>query len=502
VKFGTRLTISMILPIVLLIAGFGYLDEKRTREHYREELRREGRVIARTVQLAMEDALKTRNIEDVKELVDHITGFERVYGVRLFTAEGRLLYQSKILETQPFLSADVLKEVLATRRPGERQRAIDGQQVLSYIVPLSAPDSSLYGAVQLLQLESFIGEEVRSARQSITALTLLMIIVSGAVIIAVTQVVVTRPIGDFVSRIRAIHTDDAAARVPESGGDELRRLAREFNALWKRLADSHTSLLAAQEERRQAELRLKNAERLAALGQLAAGLAHEIGTPLNVIIGRTDMVRRRVKDPEIERNLKIVSDQINRISRIVGSMLQFAQVKELNPVAVDVTELMRSVIEFLEQRLQEADVRVEWKAASALPPVSADRDQIFEVFLNLTLNALDALEAGGTLVIETERVERPHPDDNGPPREYVATRLRDNGAGIRAEDLARIFDPFFTTKTIGRGTGLGMSVSYGIVREHEGWMEVESRLEHGTQVTVFLPVTRHVAALPALEIRT
>jgi two-component system NtrC family sensor kinase len=487
-RFGTRLTLSMVAPIVLLFIGYGYLDEQRTRAQFRGELRREGRTIIRTVKLALEDALRDRNITDVRQLIDAITGFERVYGLRLFDADGNMAYQSRVLESESFMSARPLATVLATRESYESERPIGDRMVLTYIVPLVAPDGKLYGAIQLLQLRSFIDDEVATARRSIVWLTLAMITVTGLVIIVVTRLVVSRPLGEFIDKLKALGPIDRPAPIPVRGGDELKRLAREFNLLWERLVHSHQSMVTAQEERRLAELRLRNSERLAALGELAAGLAHQIGTPLTVIGGRADALRRRhADDPQLSRNLQVISDQMNRIARIVREMLQFAQVKALNPVPVDLAELVGSVLEFLEPRLEADGIAVR-RQIPEVPAVPADPDQLYEVFLNLIVNAIDSMAGGGTLTVTAERARRDHPEAPGIARDVVSVTIADTGPGIAPEDLSRIFQPFFTTKAVGRGTGLGLSVAYGIVREHGGWLAVASGPGPGAAFTVHLPI--------------
>ncbi len=508
-KVGTKLSIGLVVPIVVLIAAFGMLDEHRSRQRYRDELRREGRAVARSVQLAMEDALRDRQLQDVEKLVDQITGFERVLGIRLFDPDGSLRYQSDPLRAEPFLATEALGQVLAGRRPAETQRLIDGQRVLTYILPLESPSGDLLGAVQLLQLESFIDEEARATRNAILALTVVLIVVTGLTVILVTRFVVSRPVEGFIGSIRTFQPGGGRARLPLRGGDELERLATEFNALWDRLDASHRSLVKEQEERRQAEDRLRNAERLAALGQLAAGLAHEIGTPLNVISGRAERLGRKgsgdgetVDREALRRDLRIITEQIERITRIVREMVEFARIKEPRLARTAVPEVLAGVLEFTEQRLDESGIRRETDLPGTLPPVLGDRDQLYEVFLNLVLNAADAMNRGDVLRVAAEPVRRAHPETGGEPREYLAVRVQDSGTGIAPEDLERVFDPFFTTKGVGRGSGLGMSVAYGIVREHDGWIDVESRVGEGTRVTVYLPTAPVSAAPEALAGRT
>lgn len=193
-KIGTKLFLWLAIPMVTLILVFGYIDGRLSRDRLREELEREGRAISRTVQVAVEDALRDRQIEDVQELVDSITGYERIFGLRLFDAQGNIRYQSKELERHTFAHRAELQRVLATGEGMEFRRKFDDLPVVSFINPIFRPDSTVRGAVQVFQLESFIDEDVRSSRNRIAVLTGIMILASAVVISLVTRLVVTRPI--------------------------------------------------------------------------------------------------------------------------------------------------------------------------------------------------------------------------------------------------------------------------------------------------------------------
>lgn len=502
-RIGTKLTLALSIPVVLLIAGFGYLDIRRSAERYREELRSEGRTITRTVQLAMQDALRDRQLKDVQHLVDEVTGFERVFGLRLFDPAGHMTYQSASLVSQSFRGGDALRQVLVTRKPLETRRTINGEWVVTFIAPLEAPDGTLYGAVQLLQLESFVKEDARASRNAIVALTVGIILVSSLTLFIVTHYVIARPLRGLVENIRALQLGGRSRRLPVQGGDELAGVAEEFNVMVDRLESAHASLLAEQRERRQAELGFRNAERLAALGQLAAGLAHEIGTPLNVIGGRTDLlIRKQPQGDSLNRNLRIIAEQINRIARIVREMLGFARISEPRLAPTAVGDVLRSVLEFVEQRLEQSGLRATVDIPPGLPTLRADADQLYEVFLNLVLNAADAMGRDGRLQVGAHAFTGAHPERPGTVGEYLVVEFLDDGEGIQPEHLGRVFDPFFTTKSVGRGSGLGLSVAYGIVQEHGGWIDVQSRPGAGTRVAVYLPREPLATAAPVAPATT
>src|SRR2546426_985636 len=158
-KIGTRLTIALAVPIAILIALFGMLEEHANRERFHEELAREGRAVARTVQIAMQYALRDRQIGDVRQLIDHITGYERVLGIRFIDPNGTMRYQSLSLTRYPVVSADSLRRVLLDKRLVESLHSVDGQPVISFLAPLLSPSGSALGAVEVFQLESFIEED-------------------------------------------------------------------------------------------------------------------------------------------------------------------------------------------------------------------------------------------------------------------------------------------------------------------------------------------------------
>jgi signal transduction histidine kinase len=495
---GTRLILYLAGPLILVMVLFGYIDQRKSRELLQDELAREGRALALTVQIALEDALRDGQIEDVRALIDKVTGYERVLGLRIFDKQGTVIYDPPHLKPYPFLAAEALRTALEKGTPSATPGRLDDQLVLTFIVPLRDTKGQILGALQLLQLESYIEEDARAARNSIMTLTTLMILVTTGIVFLVTRVSVARPIADLASSFREVGSGDLRARVPVRRTDEFGRLAQEFNGMCQRLEASQRFLVEEQEERRRMEARMRHAERLAAIGRLAAGLAHEIGTPLNIIGGRAERLLRSMGENEpATRSLKIICAQMERIARIVRDMLEFARMREPRLAKTDLAPILARVLELLGQKFEEGRVRVVANLTAGAGAVLTDADQIHQVFLNLGTNALDAMPHGGTLRVSAQRVVRTHPEGNGDPQPFIAVAFEDTGTGIAPEDLNHVFDPFFTTKDVGRGTGLGLSVSYGIVREHGGFFDIESEAGRGTRLTVCLPeVSPQAGALP------
>jgi two-component system NtrC family sensor kinase len=206
------------------------------------------------------------------------------------------------------------------------------------------------------------------------------------------------------------------------------------------------------------------------------------------------MLRRGGLDVRNERNLRVIATQIERIARIVRGMLDFSRVRETFPGPTSLRAVLERVAELVEQRLQHARVRLEWTLPEALPELSAEPDRLEQVFLNIAVNAIDAMRDGGVLEIGATPVMHEHPEMGGGARQFLAVTIQDSGCGIAPQHLERVFDPFFTTKEVGAGTGLGLSISYGIVREHGGWIDIQSQPGAGTCVTVMLPVADAMSA--------
>ncbi|MCA1957681.1 MAG: PAS domain S-box protein [Nitrospira sp.] len=229
-------------------------------------------------------------------------------------------------------------------------------------------------------------------------------------------------------------------------------------------------------ELKQVQEQLQRTERIAELGTLASGMAHEIGTPMNVILGRAEYLMDRVNDESIKKSLKTIIAQVERITRVMNQLLAFARRKPPERRPLHLRDVVEDGIELFRERLDRNHVTVELMVDDRCPSVMADADQMSQVFINLVANAIHAMPQGGTLRIGLAQ------DQNS-----VKLTVADTGHGIPQEMLPKVFEPFFTTKEFGKGTGLGLTVVKGIIDEHQGTITVESEEGKGTTFTVLLP---------------
>ncbi len=486
-KIGTRLFVALAIPLAILIAAFAVLEDRANRMRDRDEVTREGHMIARAIQIATANALRDRQLPDVLRLIDDVSGHESVLAVRLFDPSGHMVYAPSEVRLAPAPAADEIRKFARTGTITRASYTIGGQPVVAWLAPLTGPQGDELGAVQVLQLDSFVEEHAVASSRAIAAFAAILVGAVALIVLVVSRVSVARPIEGLVASVRRVGDGVRGTRVPVARDDELGRLAQEFNGMCQRLEQAQARLLEEQVERERIEGSLRDAERLASLGRFAAGIAHEIGTPLNVIGGRAESLRRRGGlDAASERSLAIIAGQIERITRIVQGVLEFARVRELRIAPTDLKELIGRVVELVEDRFARQAIALEITVPPDLDPLAADADQLQQVFLNLALNAADAMPQGGRLRIAASRGERVHAEHGEAPIPCVIVAFEDTGVGIAPEHLARVFEPFFTTKEIGSGTGLGLAISYGIVREHGGWIAVENR-EKGSRFSICLP---------------
>ncbi len=230
-------------------------------------------------------------------------------------------------------------------------------------------------------------------------------------------------------------------------------------------------------ERKRLEAQLRQAERLAELGTVASGMAHEIGTPMNVILGRAEYLLHRTADEGMRKGLATIVTQVERITKVMNQLLAFARRRTPERRVIDLGAIVEESLEMFQERFSHSRIVVEKMIAPPLSPVRADRDQLMQVLINLVMNSLHAMPEGGRLRLSLAL------EGN-----YVRLDVADSGHGMPEAIRSKAFNPFFTTKEFGQGTGLGLTVVKGIIEEHGGTITLESVVEKGTTFKIRLPL--------------
>ncbi len=296
---------------------------------------------------------------------------------------------------------------------------------------------------------------------------------------------VGRPIHKLVDKARRIARRDFSGAVDIGRKDELGDLAAEMNVMSDALSEALLKITTETEARIKAVDQLRHAERLATVGRLAAGLAHELGTPLSIVSGHAQMIAgHEVSGEHIDTSAKAIDREADRMGRIVRQLLDFARRKGPEGTTCDAVEVGRRCVALFGPMADHNHVATSVEHSSPTLRVVIDDDNLQHVVTNLVANAVQAMPGGGTLRVVLSRASAAAREGH-PAGEHVRVDVIDTGGGIAPDVLPHIFEPFFTTKQPGEGTGLGLAVVYGIVDDHRGWIVVDTS-ERGTTFSVFL----------------
>lgn len=306
----------------------------------------------------------------------------------------------------------------------------------------------------------------------------------------------TRPLAWLAQGVRALESGDFAYPLEARGGDEVAELTRSFKRM-------RATLMKNEAKRQELERQLRQAQRMEAMGRLAGGVAHDFNNLLTVIKGHSSLLRERLgADDASAENGRQIEKAADRAASLTRQLLAFSRMQLLQPKVVDLNGLVADMEKMLGRLIRE-DIAFTFDAGESLGRVKADPTQIEQVILNLVVNACDAMPEGGRLKVETYNVtvDEQTAQDRPPmpPGEYVALAVTDTGEGMDAQTKARIFEPFFTTKEMGKGTGLGLATVYGVVKQSEGFIWVESEPGQGARFEIYLARVSDVAETARTE---
>ena len=464
-KFIAALVISVAL--VAMIQGF--FDYRRERDVFDNQMRSEATALGRALARGMAEVWERDGEAAARQFL--LTASSRSEHIR-----ARWVWLDATSRDAPRVSRDELVPLF----DGQVVTIKDKGLLLTYI-PVKVPearDGGLEIAQPLEQLYKFTSDSLRNGIIASAS----AVAIAGLLALALGFLFIGRPISRLAEKARRVGTGDLSGPLHLSQRDELGQLATEINLMCERLAAERGAREAATEQ-------LRHADRLTTVGKLASGIAHELGTPLNVVQGRARLIRdKEVEGGEAIESARIVLEQAERMTALIRQLLDFARPRVLHKTSVNLGGLVQRVCDLVGTIARKVNVKLEAPQPDATLHVDADEGQLHQVLTNLVINAIHAMPDGGTVEIVTRLAEiTPPPYVESREAKWIAIDVRDAGTGMDAATRERIFEPFFTTKEVGDGTGLGLSVSWGIVREHGGWIDVQSEPGAGSTFTVWLP---------------
>lgn len=475
-KLVPRLSLWFMLCVTVLLAGRGVFRVEHQSAAFDADMQRDHRFIGRALAADLGETWRLHGEAAAQHLVELATDTAG-HGIALTWLSDAHAGGAEIPTSD-------LTRALAGR---ELQHFVGGQ--LQSFFPVRGGD----GSAALLVSES-LAERDRYVRSSIVhaAFSLAFVMACcGVLAVVLGRWLVATPVRQLIEKARRVGNGDFSSPLVLQHEDEFQSLAVEMNAMCDALARAKAEVTAETQARHLAVEQLRHADRLSTVGKLAAGVAHELGTPLSIVSGHAEMIANgEVQGPKIIESAAIIDRETKRISRIVRSLLGFARRKGPEGETSEVNETITRGIALFEPMAEKAKIQLSLDLPASFR-VTIDQDSLQQVMTNLLSNAIQAQSSGGSVAISVALEQTtPRKAPGAAAREFVRLDVVDKGPGIAAEVLPHIFEPFFSTKSPGDGTGLGLSVVYGIVEDHGGWISVESELGEGCKFSVFLPLAR------------
>lgn len=350
--------------------------------------------------------------------------------------------------------------------------------VNNWYISAYSPIYDLHRKVIGILYVGIIENKFNDIKKETTILFLVIIIVTLIIAIGLSVYLIQNflhPVNILVDASKQIAEGNYTIKIPVNSKDELGYLCQTFNSMVAAIVERDNLL------KEDTQKQIVQSEKLASLGKLAAGIAHEINNPLTGVLTYSSILLEELKETEHKDDLEVVVNETLRCRKIVREILNFARETRIEKERANVNQVIREMLSILEKHVNFQNISIVKDFDDSVPDMEIDINQIKQVINNLSLNASDAMPDGGTLTIRTRF------DAN---QNAVVIEFCDTGLGISEENIGRIFDPFFTTKQTGKGTGLGLAVTYGIIKRHNGSITVKSSIGEGTRFTVVLPVAQ------------
>jgi two-component system NtrC family sensor kinase len=475
-------------------------------------------VIVRSTRFAM-----LKNQPDyVHSIIQDVARDEKISKIRIFNKEGVIIDSTH----EPELGLKVDRRAEGCSQCHQSERALEGlpqgervrtftdaegrRMLASMEVIRNEPScanaachahpvgQTVLGVLDIVYPLDEIERGLRVSGTTIVVLSLGFVVLASLLLSVFVHRLIYVPLRDLEAGAKRLASGNLDEPIPVRNGDEFGELARSFNAMTRALKSSRSELREWGEtlERKVAErteaLRLAQAEtargeKLASVGLLAAGIAHELNNPLTGVLTFSSLMRKKVPDGSQDAaDLDLVIRETKRCAAIIRRLLDFAREKKPEKQFADLNRLIEDTARIVERPAHLRDIELRLELDRSLPAVWVDADLIKQVVMNILVNAQHAIEQKGSITVRTRKIG-----------DKVEISIADTGCGIPEKDLQRIFDPFFTTKAVGQGTGLGLAVSHGIVEAHGGTIEVTSAVGEGSTFRVILPISQMKTEKPA-----
>ncbi len=450
--------ISVVVPLAAAAALTGYLTIRFLEDKVEQRMQKDLELVARAIQLPLSHSLELNREGSIAQALESAFSIGKVYGVYVYDQEGQQVASAGRVEPEP--EKEKLTELAAYGEERGEYGHVAGRKVYSYFVPLTDSGGRVNGLLQLTRRESDFQEDIRAMRANgAIGLAAAMLLMSGLVFYGHHRAM-GRYFSSLITSMSRVAEGERSHRFTPHGPTEIVSIGLQFNHMLDRIEAAQKELRQRRDRQEQLKTQLRQAEKLAAIGQLAAGVAHELGTPLGVVSGKAQRaLRNKNLDQDVSGALKDIRGEVRRMEHIIRQLLDFSRHNTLRKKPASLGRLAHASLSAVAQEAFEHDVQLEMQETERDTMVHVDSVHIVQALVNLLRNAIQSAPAGK--VILSWGLE--------PGQAWM--QVDDNGPGIPEEIRNKLFEPFFTTKEVGAGTGLGLAVVHGIIEEHEGELE-------------------------------
>jgi signal transduction histidine kinase len=483
-KLAAKLVSILVFGMLIILAVDSYFTARRDIEIFETDMKQDAHLLGRAMKGPITDIWLTRGQERALKIISEFNEGESILHVRWVW-----LNAPPDDPYGPSISREKLGMVMQGQEGTFEKRYKNSAGYLYTYVPMEV-DEKKPGALELseslLRLDAF-------NRLSLIRTTIRMgelSLVAGLAALLLGFGMIGRPLQRLIGKVHRVAQGDLSGPLVFRGRDEFSELAVAVNAMCRQLDESQKKVLNETAARITAVEQLRHADRLRTIGELASGIAHELGTPLNVVSGRASLIATgSLSEAEIVESATIIKAQSERMTTTIRHFLSFARRRSSQKSSVDLRQIVHKTLDLMAPLGHKQKAILNFTGDDNPARTMVDAEQIQQVLTNLIVNALQAMPQGGTVEVGICReYTRPPGALEGSDGEYLSVYVRDEGEGIAETNLQHIFEPFFTTKDIGKGTGLGLSIAYGIVQEHGGWIDVKSKKGKGSCFFVYLPL--------------
>lgn len=511
-KLISKLTISASAVLIIFMAIFAYVNLATMRKLLLEEAILDADKLSETIIKTTHYQMLEDDRERVYQMISEVGTQADIERIRLITKEGITIFSTDKNEIgafldkkaaacnmchageQPLLHASSMNRSRVFR-VGENKEVLGMAKAIytekkCYTAPchFHPKDARILGVLDVIVSLDGMHRQLASYRNKIIVAAIILLGITSLCLSLSLRQLVSKPVKQLLRQTEKLSRGEMDDSINFSSADELGELANSFNIMTQKLKNARNELeewartLEVRVEERgrklkQIQSQLVRSEKLASLGKLAAGVAHEINNPLTGILMFASLTRKNENlEPSVKNDLDMIITETQRCAQIVKGLLDFSRESVPQKKPSSINAIMDATLALIENQSRFQNIAITREYSQGIPHVLVDPNQIEQVFVNMLLNASDAMPSGGKILIKTDTREN-----------HVRVTITDTGTGISEANLEKIFDPFFTTKDA-RGTGLGLSVSYGIIESHGGKIEVESAVGIGTTVTIILPL--------------